>query len=366
MITRKPLFYILFLALLTACQGHTVETRPTVQYVRDIISSKDAPEHIILSSNPAPARTGDLVVIGSSAQCAAVSTQMSMSDVFDNLDGTPDSDGLVDFAGEYIVSIVDDAEGPYASYLSSGKEEQLRENTVRSVISAIDSTYNLTAYDLEGIGRKAPAKVIILADVQQYVYGHFDVDTLFSSTGCGINVVSAFESMVNSAVPADGTGKLNIAVISSPEVQDSAVYSAALSEILSGREADCFAAHTGADTTNVVLSLLDSYIATGHTEPLDVILVDDYDIAPSEIAGGINRASSLMSSESLVYGKYLSDDVRFACPAEAVCISCYQILREQNLFTHKIALPQSFSYKTVKHPEGAGVLLTPISFYVQN
>lgn len=366
MITRKPLLYILFLALLTACQGHTIETRPTVQYVRDIISFKNAPEHLILASNPEPARTGDLVVIGSSAQCAAVSTQISMSDAVDNFDGAHAPDGLVDFAGEYIVSIVDDAEGSYASYLSSGREEQLRENTVRSVISAIDSTYSLTAYDLEGKGRKAPAKVIILADVQQYVYGHFDVDTLFSCTGCGINVVSAFESMVKSAVPAEGTGKLNIAVIASPEVSDSTVYYAALSEILSGREVDCFAAHAGADTTNAVLSLLDSYIATGHSEPLDVILVDDYDLAPSEIAEGLNRASSLMSSESLVYGKYLSDDVSFSCPAEAVSMSCYQILREQNLFTHKIALPQSFSYKTVKHPEGAGVLLTPISFYVQN
>lgn len=367
MMTRNPLCLILALALFSACQRNTVETRPTIQYVRDILSDKATTEYQILSASAEPTATGDIVVIGSSSQCNALSTHLSLCDMFDNFDGTPDSDGLADFAGEYINSIIDEAGGAYASYLSEGKIEQLREKTVRSVICAVDSTYSLTAYDLEGKGRKSPAKVIVLADVHQFVYGKFDVDSLFLSTGCGISVVTPVEAMVRHAVPSESEGKLNIGVIASPEVTDSTVYLAALSEILQGREVNCYASHVSvADSTNTILAFLDSYIASGATEPLDAILVDDYDLSPAFVREGIRRASSLMSSESLVYGKYLSDNVRFACPAEAVSATCYHILRDQNLFTHMIALPQSISYKTVRHPEDEGMLLTPISFYVQN
>ena len=367
MMTRNPLCLILALALFSACQRNTVETRPTIQYVRDILSDKATTEYQILSANAAPATTGDIVVIGSSSQCAALSTQLSFCDMFDNFDGTAGSDGLADFAGEYIYSIIDEAGGAYSSYLSEGRIEQLRENTVRSVICAVDSTYSLTAYDIEGKGRKSPAKVIVLSDVHQFVYGKFDVDSLFLSTGCGINVVTPVEAMVRHAVPAVSDGKLNIGVIASPEVTDSTIYNAALSEILGGREVSCYASHVAAtDSTDAVLSFLDSYIASGASEPLDAILVDDYDLAPSFVREGIRRASSLMSSESLVYGKYLSENVRFACPAEAVSAACYRILRDQNLFTHMIALPQSITYKTIRHPEDEGMLLTPISFYVQD
>lgn len=367
MMPRNPLCRILLLALLTACQGHTVETRPTVQYVRDILSDKDSPEFALLASNAVPSKTGDIVVIGSSEQCAAVSTQMSVSDVFDNLDASFKPDGLADFAGEYIASIIDDAGGSYASYIEEGRTEQLRENTVRAVISAIDSTYSLTAYDLEGKGRKAPAKVIVLADVQQFVYGKFDVDTLLSSTGCGIKVVCPIETMVSRVIPAEPEGSFNVAVIASPEVRDTTVYQAALAELLPGRDVNCYAAHASAvDASDVVLALLDSYIAKGETRPFDALIVDDYGLTPSAIREGIRRASSLMSAESLTYGKYLSDKFKFACPAEFVSAACYHILREQNIFTHKIALPQSISYKTVSRPEGSGVLLTPISFYVQD
>lgn len=365
--TRKPLFFILMLASLAACQTKTVETRPTVQYVRDILSNKNSPEFSLLSSNAVPATTGDIVVIGSSSQCAAILTQMTMSDIFDNLDGSVSPDGLADFSGEYIASVVDDASGSYASYLAEGRGDQLRETTVRSVISAIDTTYSLTAYDLEGKGRKAPAKVIVLADVQQYVYGRFDVDTLLSSTGCGIKVLTPIESMVKYAVPAESAGKLKIGVIASPEVADTTVYQAALSELLPGREVSCYATHVSSvDSTGVVLAFLDSYIATRDAQPFDAILADDYTITPAAMREGIWRASSLMSSESLVYGKYLSEGLKFACPAEAVSATCYRTLREQNIFTHKIALPQTMSFQTVSNPEKAGMLLTPISFYVQN
>lgn len=360
MARRLPLF-ILLLAALVACQKQTGPQRPTIQYVSDILSDTSSPEYKLLSSFEEADRTGDIVVIGSDYQCSAIATQFVTCDMFDNMDGARGKDGLADFGGEYVATIVDDARMPY----SGSDPDGLREATVRNVIAAIDSTYSLTAYDLDALGRKSPAKVIVLADVLHVTCGKFDADTLLNATGCGISVVTPMGAMLERAV-ADKSS-FNIGVICPSDTPDSTVYASAIAELLPGARFECNALPRDAsDSSNVLVSFLDRYIASGNTRPLDAIITDDFSITPDEMMEGMRRASSLMSEESLTYGKYLSDNARFACPAEAVSASCYRILREQNLFTHKISLPQVLSFKTVARPEEGSVLLTPISFYVQD
>lgn len=363
MTRRLPLFMMLAMVL-PACQPRSVEQRPTTEFVSSIISDRTSPVFQLLSAYPEADRFGDIAVIGTENQCNAISVQFTMNDMFDNVDGSRSADGLADFSGEFMTSIVDDSGKGYSVL----EEEQLRNLVVRSVVSAIDTTYSLTAYDLDALGRKSPAKLIILADVQQLAYGRFDVDTLLHSTGCGANVICPMEAMLDRVIAQIGRKELNLGVICSPDVKDSTIYSSVLSELLPDRKVNCYAAPVAkSDTSNVVISFLDAYIASGNTATLDALIVDDYSLPVAEISDGLRRASSLMSEESLKYGKYLVDGLRFACPAEAVCAAAYRTLREQNIFTHKISHPQVVSYRTVPRPDDkGGELLTPISFYVQD
>lgn len=365
--TKSQLLLILTGLSLLACQPRVEEQRPTIQYVRDVLSDKSGAEYSLLSSFREADRKGDIVIIGSEEQCSAIGTQFTTCDMFDNVDASLGSDGLADFGGEYIATIVDDANTPYSDYVDKGDATGLREAVVRSVISAIDTTYSLTAYDIDNQGRKAPAKVVVLADFYQQQYGRFDVDTLLRSTGCGIEVITPMAAMLDHVLGTTPKKELNIGIICRADAKDNSVYQPAVSEMLGGMTVNCFTSPAViSDTCNVLVSFLGRYIAAGNTKPLDAIITDDYSILPSDMRDGLWRASSLMSAESLVYGKYLADGIRFACPAEAVSEACFRLMRERNLFTHKISLPQVLSFKTVYRKEEGRVLLTPISFYVQD
>lgn len=365
--TKSQLLLILTGLSLLACQSRVEEQRPTIQYVRDILSDKSCAEYSLLSFYGEADRKGDIVIIGTEEQCSVIGTQFTTCDMFDNVDASRGGDGLPDFGGEYISTIIDDANTPYSSFVENGNVDGLRDAVVRSVISAIDTTYSLTAYDIDCQGRKSPAKAIVLADCYQHQYGKFDVDTLLRSAGCGIEVITPLGAMLDMVLAGNERNELNIGVICPADTKDSTLYQPAVVELLNGRTISCFASPSeSSDTTNVLVSFLDRYIASGNTRPLDAIIVDDYSVAGSDVRAGVRRASSLMSAESLVYGKYLADGFRVACPAEAVSVACFRLMRERNLFTHKISLPQVLSYKTVDRKEEGRVLLTPISFYVQD
>ena len=365
--TRSQLLLILTGLSLLACQPRAEEHRPTIQYVRDVLADKSGAEYSLLSSFREADRTGDIVIIGSEEQCSVIGSQFTTCDMFDNVDASMGGDGLADFGGEYITTIVDDANTPYSDFADKGDVAGLREAVVRSVISAIDTTYSLTAYDIDNQGRKAPAKLVVLADVYQQLHGKFDVDTLLRSTGCGIEVITPMSAMLDQVLAKSRKQELNIGIICPAGTKDSLLYQSVVSDIAKGRLVNCFASPAvPQDTANVLVSFLDRYMAAGNTKPLDAIIADDCSVLSSDMRDGLWRASSLMSAESLVYAKCLADGMSFACSAEAVSAACFRLMRERNLFTHKISLPQVLSYKTVDRTEEGRVLLTPISFYVQD
>lgn len=365
--TKSQFLLILTGLAFLACQPRMEEHRPTIQYVREVLADNSGPVYSLLSHYGEADRKGDIVIIGTREQCSALGAQFTTCDLFDNVDASRNSDGLPDFGGEYIAAIVDDATAPYSDFAGNGDPIALREAVVRSVICAIDTTYSLTAYDIECQGRKSPAKTVILADMYQQIYGKFDVDTLLHSTGCGIEVITPLEAMLDFTLGGTQQQEINLGIICSASVKDSALYRTAVSEILPGRQVNCFASPSvGSDTTNVLVSFLDRYIAAGNTKALDAIIIDDYSVMQDQVREGIRRASSLMSEESLIYARYLADGIRVATPAEAVSSECFKLMRERNLFTHKISLPQILSYKTVDRKDEGRMLLTPISFHVQD
>lgn len=365
--TKSQFLLILTGLAFLACQPRTEEHRPTIQYVRDVLADNSGPVYSLLSQYAEADRKGDIVIIGTEEQCFALGTQFTTCDLSDNVDASAGGDGLPDFGGEFIATIIDDASTPYSGYIDRDDADGLREAVVRSVICAIDTTYSLTAYDVECQGRKEAAKMVILADVHQQVYGKFDVDTLLNSTGCGIDVVTALSAMLDRALGNTVKREINLGIICPAGTEDLTLYQTAVSELLPGRKPNCFASPADAsDTTNVLVSFLDRYIAAGNTAPLDAVIVDDYAVLQSDLDEGLRRASSLMSAESLTYAKYLADGIRVECPAEAVSATCFKLMRERNIFTHKISRPQLLPFKTVGRQDEGRMLLTPLSFYVQD
>ncbi|MGN0201648.1 MAG: hypothetical protein ACI399_01925 [Candidatus Cryptobacteroides sp.] len=84
--------------------------------------------------------SGSIAVIGSPAECAAVSSELATCDRFDNIDGSLRPDGLPDFAGERIVAVLDSANFPYRTPQGApGTDFSLSETAVRNLLAVMDA-----------------------------------------------------------------------------------------------------------------------------------------------------------------------------------------------------------------------------------
>lgn len=101
---------------------------------------------------------------------------MIVSDEFDNIDARKISDGLPDFAGETIVSVLDFADTPYDSLAGTAKgRDELRELAVRRSLDALRTP--------------ARCKILIICSPALSEYGGSDVSDLFERIGCDVPVI---------------------------------------------------------------------------------------------------------------------------------------------------------------------------------
>lgn len=125
-------------------------------------------------------RTGDpsgaIVLFGEPLRCLAISERMMGGDEFDNVDARLVKDGLPDFSGETIVSLLDFANPPYDSLSVSGKDSlALREIAVRGALAALDST----------IG----CKMLVICSPALAPEGGNDVVDFYGKIGCDVPVI---------------------------------------------------------------------------------------------------------------------------------------------------------------------------------
>ncbi len=130
--------------------------------------------------------SGTIVLVGDPVRCLELSEDMMGFDEYDNVDARRVKDGLPDFAGETIVSLLDFANHPYDSLAASEEGRQaLREIAVRSSISAIDSLCR--------------CKVLILCSPELAVRGGDDVSDFFEKIGCDVPVIYSADSTFSPA-----------------------------------------------------------------------------------------------------------------------------------------------------------------------
>ena len=341
------------LLLLASCERSAPGGRDTIDLVKTIASDIDAPEYALLSGFQKPAAGGDICIIGTAETCRRLGDAFLRCDMFENARGMNWSDGLKDFAGEEFAFIVDDTFTPYQGFVAEHGEQSLREAAVRMSLAALKNNCNISIYDLDGNQEKNPAKMIILADPWLFRDGKFDIDTLFTLTGCGVPVLSPQELMFDEVL---GKGKkaFNMAVLCDSCFVGTGLYPGFFESKVKQYDvvgAHCFEAPTDLDG-GLLVRLLDKYVEAGGTQPLDALLVDDLKVDMIGLRAELNAIRDYSKEESMRYGKLISPDFKLVSSTTVTMTACYREFREKSLFTHRIAQPVSREYNIKPRLDG--------------
>lgn len=176
--TVKKFFTVILLALsviaASSCSRRVENGYRTIAYVNSLLADSLSELRTLAECNGKSA--GAIVLVGDPAGCLRLSEKMMLCDEFDNIDARKVSDGLPDFAGETIVSILNFADTAYKN-LADTKDGQmsLRELTVNGALAALQSPLR--------------CKVLIICCPILSEYGGEDVVDLFERIGCDAQVV---------------------------------------------------------------------------------------------------------------------------------------------------------------------------------
>ena len=342
--------------LAVSCKKKAETGEPPIVLVSAIIENTSMPAHkLVADYNPAdPSKS--IFLVGSPELCESLRLRLMEVDDFDNIDGRRSSDGLPDFAGEVVCTIVDFANTPYSAF--DGREDALREISVRNLLAAMDTLCFINEYDKTGMASKPLPKAVVMTSPYATAWGKYDIDTLMTALGCRLPVVFPVESMLDKVFAAK-KGSLAVGFITgeeslSPEGYATLLASKAAKEGREGCESIVFPSEIMA--VDPLLAFLDSCLVTEKVRPLDAIIVDDPNADADALRMTLSRITNPDNSESLSYGKLIAPGCVLQEITEAVSDECYAILRKGNLFTHNIAFPRSLEFQTVAAPDSTFVL----------
>jgi len=309
---------------------------PPVKYVQDILNNSACSEQVLLRKYASPDRSGAIYVIGTKRLCDSLLASFLNSESFDNIDGRPSPDGLKDFAGETICSVVNFSD--FDGLNSSSDDSALRELAVRNVLVSIDTLCYASPYDPSGIGRKPSPKLIVLATPYVSAKGMYDVNTLLSACESRIPLMNPVELMVEDALGSNVKKSLNVGVVDA--------YNEGCYAKLLGPSASCVQ-YKSLSKDNPLVDFLDRYIADGNKNPLDVLMVNDPELDVDAMRNTVAGITSIMNEASLTYGNLLASDFRIIDARETVTAAAYALCRKQNLFTHYISQPRSLEFMVI-------------------
>lgn len=357
----------LVLLAAVSCGPGEVGVRPTIPYVDEILNGIRQRERSVMETSAIPQPSGNICVIGSWESCCGYADYFSGYDQRDNVDGSRSPDALPDFAGETIVCIAD--ETSFAPDVLSGDTLEIRRAAVMRLVCAMDTLVHITPYDVDGFGGKSAAKLVVMADPCLAEYGMFDMDTLKSSLGNKVPIVSSLGLMLDAVFSSRPGEALNVGMVYDPRFAPDSIYTrqfrrAAVSHGVAESQCVVFPADSA---DSLLHRLVGNYAAAGNMRPLDAVLVDVPYVSADNIKAELADMVSVMNESALTYGRMLADDFRLMHGLDAVAGYCYDLLRRYNLFTHEIAFPEVELYRPVANPdsEEGEIILIP-DLYVQN
>lgn len=164
----------LILALFTVfalfgCSRKTCGGTNTIKLIEDILADTSSVRYSLVNGFDEHYTKGKIAVIAPQARTAALVKYLTTCDVFNNIDGTKNPDGLPDFSGETILCMPEIKNVPDTTLDKVGMRELI-------VIQVLD-------------GVQHGAKVVILAP-ELAATGLEDVDYLFESLGKDLPIIA--------------------------------------------------------------------------------------------------------------------------------------------------------------------------------
>jgi len=349
---RYIIIFGLAIILSFSCSKRKNVVNNSIPYLYKVLNDTSLAGHKALAAYNQFSTNGSIALVGSPESCIPIGEKLLTADVFDNVDGSRNPDGLPDFAGESIDSYMDLANVPYKGYLDNGSETLMREIVVRNVLFALDTLYNINSFDTENKVTKLPAKLVIITDPITCEYGKYDVDSMFHAVGKKSPVIYAAQSMFNQAFKS-GKSDLNIGVMADNEVIASGAYSIIFNNIVKSKgdnssKLHIFSTNSGSNTSvDRFLTFLDMYKNAGNSDKLDVLLIDDPLISLDSLDVVLSTIRQAATERMHSYNKLLADNFSFVDMPSAVAKDCYKYLRDKNMFTHNIAWPTANGYVSV-------------------
>lgn len=354
------------LAFAAACKPETVAPRPAVSLVQAIAADTSGIGGIVASAGH-QGNLGSIALIGEPREVILLARQFLSADRMDNIDGSARRDSLPDFAGESFDLILDAFNAPYSHFFAEGPEsasrvDSLRTAAVQNAVFAWDSTCVRQASDMSSRLSKSRAKLLVFTSSMQAQYGLFDVDTLQQLTGACTILVSAVNTLLDEAF---ASGARNLAVWTSRDVRDSQAWQSVFQwRNVPGTSLAVITPDAALDVRTEFRNLLRQYRTTGRT--LDALLIDSYAVDFAPLLSELAMVRQAGTDEDAGLDRMLSPDFRILDPASSVLRATGRLLREQNLFTHRISRPYARYYETVEAPDGSPVLIEVAPSYAHN
>lgn len=354
--TKSGTIILLLCSLLyiTACGKKDVDICDHIPFVTDVLTDSNDVWHMRMRRYDSDNREGQIAVVGPVDKTLRIAESLLVSDTFDNGSGARYSDGLPDFSGECIGAYLDVVNKDYGNYVSCGNERFLRELVVRNSLMALRDSCNSDFYGVKPEQFKQPAKVLILSSSMMSGYGHCDIDTLVNKMSLNVEVISPAYAMFEQAMNVCGPDS-HVGIWVDRDLLGYGVYSTVYEKLSHERKGsmlsysmlspDCH------DNTRVGLfQFLDMYLATGEDKSLSALLVDDMKVSLDSLKTALSEIMDPQNREYDDYRKVLSPEFEVIDAITSLTLKCYEILRNNNNFTHIISWPTFETYMTVPHP----------------
>ena len=352
----KRLAYILAiaaLAALTSCRETVFTPRPTIPLVYDIL--QDTSSLKVVKGYRALDPMGSIALICTPEETILLAERLLTADLVNNIDGSRNPDMLPDFSGEHFDLILDPVNAPYEQFLKEDASG-LREIAVGMSVFAIDTLCRLNPYNADNLKHKDGAKVLVFSSTLMSEYGQFDVDTLIQLAGGTPLTLSPVQALLEEAF--QNGEKVNLGVWTSARVAGSGVFETVHSNMRSASKIKVMApADDAVDLDGRFRSILSQYRSSGSPLPMHYLLLDDFEASAEEILAEADTIRTGFSEEDMALAKVLAPDFKVVDVSTAICMSCYRMLRRENLFTHNIVYPGASLYRTEKDHDGTEVLV---------
>ena len=361
----------IFLVLLGVCFVSCIDRKETddevLPYVNLILADQSSKEYKLIERTHELDRSADLVFLGDSRTANHYSRRVVEFDQRDNTDAHHKADGLKDFAGETLTCIVEDDVNVNLADTSSVRS--FRMGAVGKLLAALDTLVYISPYDQEGMLSKNSAKIVILGTPDFVHLSSHDFNVLKERSSSRLQIVSPLDLCLENIFALRPGTSSNVGIICGPDKTYAKLYAEhfkkkALEAGAAGSKCIIMPAERN---DSLLYSLLDMYHSTGNMAPLDAVLVDNYELDIDALKLELAEIVSVMNESSTTYGRSLSPRFKLFDSFELSIDQCYSILRQSNIFTHNIALPQSQNFSPVIRSDESGekLILIPSS-YVQN